>query len=679
MRHFVRVATAALLLVFGAARPALGSRPEILWAAPQNVPSAIILSPDQSTAAITAGTVHIWDVQSGRWLRSFEGGGALYSPDGARLAVAAPAAVQIYATTDWTLVGSLPLSWAGAMAWSPDGTQFAAGTSGDLALFDAASGVQRASVYTDENLSFLAFSPDGARLYSRTTSRWLSAWEASDLTPIYRIQVGASGGESYPDDFTALSPDGRFLLVGLHEERDSGARALRVHAAADGALIARAPGAWIGAAFTADSARAYVARNDGYPNPPRTFLLSIPDLAELGNLPPVAPFALSSDETALIGAKPGLPILQTSDGRFHRTTSEFYPTYGPVREFAFAPERGFIMSAAEYVRISAACSGEFLGWRSVNQQGLTGLLLLPDGRSIIAATTDGVVQRINESNGQDWIASFNTVTGNPRAVRVALRPDGLSFVQVASHIAERRVSDGGVIRWLAGTAEYGPQFGDTYLSPTGTYVARDMRDHIELWRVADDAQIASFATPPHYRTVAISPDAGFVALVDDGGPHIFSSATGQSVATLTLDWTLSLVRMQFSNSGALLAVATRNGNLALWDTHTWTRVALYDSEMFGVSAISFAPDDETIAIGRDDATTLLIRNPLAVRHGDMNCDGRIDNADIDPFVLALVDPPAYAAAYPGCTATNGDFDADGALTGFDVDGFVLRLTSGHCP
>jgi len=32
--------------------------------------------------------------------------------------------------------------------------------------------------------------------------------------------------------------------------------------------------------------------------------------------------------------------------------------------------------------------------------------------------------------------------------------------------------------------------------------------------------------------------------------------------------------------------------------------------------------------------------------GDLNCDGAVNNFDIDPFVLALTDATAYAAAWP---------------------------------
>ncbi|MBK8913447.1 MAG: hypothetical protein IPM64_02400 [Phycisphaerales bacterium] len=59
--------------------------------------------------------------------------------------------------------------------------------------------------------------------------------------------------------------------------------------------------------------------------------------------------------------------------------------------------------------------------------------------------------------------------------------------------------------------------------------------------------------------------------------------------------------------------------------------------------------------------------------GDVNCDGQLDHFDIDPFVLALVDAPAYSAAYPDCPLSNRDIDADGALTNFDIDPFVTLL------
>ena len=61
---------------------------------------------------------------------------------------------------------------------------------------------------------------------------------------------------------------------------------------------------------------------------------------------------------------------------------------------------------------------------------------------------------------------------------------------------------------------------------------------------------------------------------------------------------------------------------------------------------------------------------------DLNCDGLVNSFDIDPFVLALTDPVAYAAAYPECNILNADANCDGLINSFDIDPFVDLLTGG---
>ena len=60
--------------------------------------------------------------------------------------------------------------------------------------------------------------------------------------------------------------------------------------------------------------------------------------------------------------------------------------------------------------------------------------------------------------------------------------------------------------------------------------------------------------------------------------------------------------------------------------------------------------------------------------GDVNCDGRVNAFDIDPFVLALGNPAEYELVYPNCDIMNADCNDDGALNAFDIDPFVLQLS-----
>ena len=62
--------------------------------------------------------------------------------------------------------------------------------------------------------------------------------------------------------------------------------------------------------------------------------------------------------------------------------------------------------------------------------------------------------------------------------------------------------------------------------------------------------------------------------------------------------------------------------------------------------------------------------------GDLNCDGLVDINDVGAFVMALVDPAGYQAAYPGCDPLRADMNASGAADGADVQLFVDALLGG---
>lgn len=61
--------------------------------------------------------------------------------------------------------------------------------------------------------------------------------------------------------------------------------------------------------------------------------------------------------------------------------------------------------------------------------------------------------------------------------------------------------------------------------------------------------------------------------------------------------------------------------------------------------------------------------------GDLNCDGAVNNFDIDAFVLAIVDQVAYMTAYPTCSVASGDVNHDGMLNNFDIDPFVACIVN----
>ena len=88
---------------------------------------------------------------------------------------------------------------------------------------------------------------------------------------------------------------------------------------------------------------------------------------------------------------------------------------------------------------------------------------------------------------------------------------------------------------------------------------------------------------------------------------------------------------------------------------------------------------ESIQMNADYSVTAVFAQPCTVGLGDMNCDGVVNNFDIDAFVLALTSAehiPAfddYYAVYPDCDGMRADCDGSGAVNNFDIDAFVGLL------
>jgi hypothetical protein len=87
-------------------------------------------------------------------------------------------------------------------------------------------------------------------------------------------------------------------------------------------------------------------------------------------------------------------------------------------------------------------------------------------------------------------------------------------------------------------------------------------------------------------------------------------------------------------------------------------------------------DPNIQALAMDD---LHVQLGPGLRYGDLNCDGSVNFGDINPFVLALSNPAAFAQQYPNCNILNGDINGDGTVSFADINPFVSCLTTGQCP
>ena len=64
-----------------------------------------------------------------------------------------------------------------------------------------------------------------------------------------------------------------------------------------------------------------------------------------------------------------------------------------------------------------------------------------------------------------------------------------------------------------------------------------------------------------------------------------------------------------------------------------------------------------------------------IGQGDLNCDCAVGPVDVNAFVLALVNPTGYAAAFPACNRQRADVNGDTRVDGADIATFVRMLVA----
>jgi hypothetical protein len=136
------------------------------------------------------------------------------------------------------------------------------------------------------------------------------------------------------------------------------------------------------------------------------------------------------------------------------------------------------------------------------------------------------------------------------------------------------------------------------------------------------------------------------------------------------DGDMDLVEFQFS-TGRVHIYLNTDGVLSMTPSYTYDDASTGNAVAFGDLNGDGWPDMVIGINGDISVRVFFARIPFIL--GDMNCDGRVDLDDVDPFVLALLDPSAYLAAFAFCSTERGDISGDLLLNGGDVAGFAALL------
>ncbi|MBL8879494.1 MAG: hypothetical protein JNG88_10280 [Phycisphaerales bacterium] len=289
-------------------------------------------------------------------------------------------------------------------------------------------------------------------------------------------------------------------------------------------------------------------------------------------------------------------------------------------------------------------------------------------------------QWVYEGGAPDWAISWRSINvGGRRYFELMLNQvQDLAYPTFAMpiDIVLNNATDEPVTVWNSARSQY-------YLLPAGASTQTLDVDPFNYVLTIDRTNVGFVEGPP--RIIDVIPAIGTTAQVGaitsldivlhrpvdvpsnaitvsgaNTGPASFSSSYNASTQTISLTFLSALAPDHYTVTVNPTIVSQTGGNAL-------------DGDIADPSNPGSLPSGDGIAGG---AAVFTFHVQSAAIPGDANCDGAVNNFDIDAFVLALTDATAYATQYPTCPASNADANADGAVNNFDIDAFVAMLSGG---
>ncbi|MHC4067512.1 MAG: WD40 repeat domain-containing protein, partial [Planctomycetota bacterium] len=234
--------------------------------------------------------------------------------------------------------------------------------------------------------------------------------------------------------------------------------------------------------------------------------------------------------------------------------------------------------------------------------------LSPDGLTFASASEDATIKLWNLATA----SLIDTFTGHVGEVSdVVFSPDGQNLVSSGADgtLKVWDIATGNVLRSIdahddqVDTVDISPD-GALLLSGGGRFFSYIADSSVRVWRFADSAPLHTFTDYTFWlEVVAISPDGTVMAV--GGGPggvpgvvELRSVADGSFIRRI--DAPKYVYVLAFSHDGAVLATASSDDKVTLWNVATGQPIRTLTGHTRAVSGVAFSPDGQLIASGNSD-------------------------------------------------------------------------------
>jgi WD40 repeat protein/serine/threonine protein kinase len=553
------------------------------------------VSPDSRRIASGSqdGIVKVWDAPTGRELAGFvahEGqvAGVAFSPDGQRLATG---------------------SWDGIVKlWDVEALTNDRSASPLLILKGHAGRVD-----------YVAFCPDGRQLASSSAGIGqnvgeIKIWDAPTGTAVRTL--ASPEGNVY---CVAFSPDGQHLASA---GADKTVRLWNVNTGHEQQILRGHTEVVWGVAFSPDGQR--LASGGGQAFDSLEGELKIWDLqtcqeifALRGHTGTVLSVAFSPDGKRLASGSSDQTVKLWDVATGHEALT-LHGHFANVRAVTFSPDGRRLISASHDWSVRIWDGAPILDEKDPgavslagHRDAVTGVAFSPRDRRLLAsASLDGTVRLWDARTGK----LRRTLDLHPRPARaVAFSPDGRYLAVGAKAPGASEI----VAVWDTTTWQEVPALSlppkmtpwSLAFSPEGRYLAVGGTvgggDFIvTICEVAGGKRIHELRGHSwHIRGLAYSPDGRLLASAStDGTVRLWDVTTGKETDSSPLRHAGPVLGVAFRPDGRRLASAGWDRTVRIWDTTTWKQLHVLRDPTGGAWSVAYSPDGQRLAWGATDAT-----------------------------------------------------------------------------
>jgi WD40 repeat protein len=568
------------------------------------VVSGLALSPDRhflASASSVEQTVIVWGLRTGRQLASMPGGCAAFSPGGERLAV---------------------------------------GSRDDLCIHDVANKKEVLRLHGHrQKILALAYSTDGRYLASAAgTVNQLGApadqgkvgelriWDARTGAPLHELQGhrGAVTSVAFRGQTTQLASGSTDRTVRLWDAATGAAvRTLAGHTdevsglafSPDGRRLAVASGKIAGDAAQVAEAAGEIKLWEVDNETPPTRLR--------GHTAPIHAVAFDPDGTHLLSASQDLTV-KVWDTRFDQELVNL--DHGPWLDTPGTEGSVRSVACTGQLVISGTTAGQILVWDGTatpqprtlrgHRAGVFSVTFHPEGKLLASVSKDETLAVWNVDTGRQVYATSEST----RPLAMAYSPDGRHLIvgDTVNHLTVRAAESGLVVRELEGHKR---TVSAVACSGDGRYLASaDTSGFVRVWDMGDGSfrsrELPRVARPNTLiKGLAFNPDGKLLATATgESGVILWDPATGRELRR----WEVSdrfITGMAFSPDGGHLATVTDgvgyepvstgdDGVVRLWDTATGREVRALRGHT-GYYGVAYDPSGQYLATAGTDGVVRL--------------------------------------------------------------------------